>query len=31
VDVLVTDAEAGDKLVRQLEAGGVKSVLSAEI
>jgi len=31
VDVLVTDAGAGDKLVRQLEAGGVKSVLSAEI
>lgn len=31
VDVLVTDAPAGDKVVRQLEAGGVKSVLSADL
>jgi len=31
IDVLVTDAPAGDKLVRQLEAGGVKNVLSAEL
>jgi len=31
VDVLVTDAPAGDKLVRQLEAGGVKNVLSADL
>jgi len=31
IDVLVTDAPAGDKQVRQLEAGGVKRVLSAEL
>jgi DeoR family fructose operon transcriptional repressor len=30
VDVLVTDAAAGDKLVRQLQSGGVKRVLHAE-
>jgi DeoR/GlpR family transcriptional regulator of sugar metabolism len=30
VDVLVTDAMAGDAIVRQLQAGGVKSVLHAE-
>jgi DeoR/GlpR family transcriptional regulator of sugar metabolism len=30
VDVLVTDAEAGDKILRQLQAGGVKSILHAE-
>ena len=31
VDVLVTDAAASDVIVRQLEAGGVKSVLHAEL
>jgi len=31
VDMLVTDAPAGDMLVRQLEAGGVKSVLSVDL
>ena len=31
VDVLVTDAAASDAIVRQLEAGGVKRVLHAEL
>ena len=31
VDVLVTDAAASELIVRQLEAGGVKSVLHAEL
>jgi DeoR/GlpR family transcriptional regulator of sugar metabolism len=30
VDVLVTDAPAADKAVRQLQSGGVKSVLHGE-
>jgi DeoR/GlpR family transcriptional regulator of sugar metabolism len=30
VDVLVTNAPAGDKIVRQLQAGGVKSVVHAD-
>ena len=30
VDVLVTDALAGDKVVRQLQAGGVRQVLHAD-
>jgi DeoR/GlpR family transcriptional regulator of sugar metabolism len=31
VDMLVTDAAAGDKLVRQLQSGGVKRILHAEL
>jgi DeoR/GlpR family transcriptional regulator of sugar metabolism len=31
IDRLVTDAAASDQIVRQLQAGGVKSVLHAEL